>query len=218
MPVAAAQGWARGTGAALFDPCDRCSRLSSICSRAGAKIRIAVARALSFFRGRRRPPGRKLWGQAVAGAVAARRARPRLRRFRDFGRPAPQASPPAAADALAIHPQPRAVSSDPGRFSAPMHRPSRSFLNILFGDPALIGAPVAASPAVGALIDWTTCGPERLAVLRAAFAQCGDEVRGRPWPPTVPKPARRWSSMRCSTRCTPISSPRARPGWQELAG
>jgi len=140
----------------------------------GREIRIAVAPKRCFSVADA-APGRKLWGPAVQ--------LPSLRDgrglgFGDFGTLADSAASFAArgADALAISPTHALFPSDPGRFS-PYAPSSRSFLNILFGDPALIGAPVAASPAVGALIDWTTAVPERLAVLRAAFAQCGDEVR-----------------------------------------
>tara|TARA_R110002020_G_scaffold58372_8_gene160082 strand:+ start:4029 stop:6125 length:2097 start_codon:yes stop_codon:yes gene_type:complete len=140
----------------------------------GREIRIAVAPKRCFSVADA-APGRKLWGPAVQ--VPSLRDGRGLG-FGDFGTLADSAASFAArgADALAISPTHALFPSDPGRFS-PYSPSSRSFLNILFGDPALIGAPVAATPAAGELIDWRTAVPERLAVLRAAFANCSDEVR-----------------------------------------
>ncbi len=91
------------------------------------------------------------------------------RAFGDFGSVARAASAFAArgADALAISPAHALFPADPARFS-PYGPSSRAFLNILFGDPALVGQPLAESRS-GDLIDWQNAIPHRLAALRAAF-------------------------------------------------
>ncbi|PWW03573.1 4-alpha-glucanotransferase [Hoeflea marina] len=140
----------------------------------GREIRLAVAPSRCFSVADA-APGRRLWGLAVQ--VPALRGERRLD-FGDFGTLADSAASFAAfgADALAISPTHALFPADPGRFS-PYAPSSRSFLNILFGDPSLIGHPVSQSAATGDLIDWSAAIPERLALLRAAFAACGEGVR-----------------------------------------
>lgn len=141
----------------------------------GRKIRIAVAPPRCFSVADA-APGRKLWGPSVQ--VPSLRDGRGLS-FGNFGTLADSAASFAAhgADALAISPAHALFPADPERFS-PYAPSSRSFLNILFGDPALIGHPAAASSGSGGdLIDWKTAIPLRLAALRAAFASRGDGVR-----------------------------------------
>jgi 4-alpha-glucanotransferase len=142
--------------------------------QADCEIRIAVAppRCFSVSDAAR---GAKLWGPAIQ-VPSLRDAR--HAGFGDFGTLADTAASFAArgADALAISPTHALFPSDPGRFS-PYAPSSRSFLNILFGDPALIGHPVPASAEAGEFIDWQDAIPERLAALRAAFAGRSDGVR-----------------------------------------
>ena len=140
----------------------------------GREIRIAVAQKRCFSVADA-APGRKLWGPAVQ--VPSLRDGRGLS-FGDFGTLAHSAKSFAThgADALAISPTHALFPADPSRFS-PYAPSSRSFLNILFGDPALIDHPAPTSSALGELVDWQDAIPERLAALRAAFANCGDEVR-----------------------------------------
>jgi 4-alpha-glucanotransferase len=132
------------------------------------EVRIAVAPSRCFGVGDA-APGRRLWWAAVQ-VPALRDGQERA--FGDFGalRAAAEAFAGAGADALAISPTHALFPADPQRFS-PYGPSSRLFLNVLLGDPALIGqavAPVAAGP----LIDWEKAIPARLAALRQAFAQC----------------------------------------------
>ncbi len=110
-------------------------------------------------------------------------------------------------------PGPCAVSRRSSRFS-PYAPSSRLFLNILFGDPALVGGHVTPVPQ-GDLIDWEEAIPRRMAALRRAFA--GIE-RG------CPRPRRRMAGragggtgtprhFRCA--CSRISSPDGARGWQD---
>lgn len=119
-------------------------------------------------------PGRKLWGGAVQ--------LPSLRGtgdsgFGDFGALARAARTFAAAgaDALAISPTHALFPADASRYS-PYAPSSRDFLNILFGDPALVGYSARKS-ASGALIDWHHAIPEKIAALRSAFVRRSDGVR-----------------------------------------
>lgn len=119
-------------------------------------------------------PGKRIWGPSVQ-IPALRDGRSTA--FGDFGTLAQSARAFAAAgaDALAISPMHALFPSDPSRFS-PYAPSSRLFLNVLFGDPALVGVPVPDQPAPE-LIDWEHAIPERMRLLRAAFAQAGDRVR-----------------------------------------
>lgn len=121
--------------------------------------------------------GRKLWGGAVqlpslCGATDSG--------FGDFGAlaKAARAFGAAGADALAISPAHALFPADASRYS-PYAPSSRSFLNILFGDPALVGPPAHPAPgtASAALIDWHRAIPEKIAALRSAFASRSDGVR-----------------------------------------
>ncbi|MEM5471870.1 4-alpha-glucanotransferase [Hoeflea sp. AS60] len=138
------------------------------------QIRIAVAPPRCFSIADA-APGRRIWGPAVQ--IPSLRDGRGLG-FGDFRALADSAASFATrgADALAISPTHALFPADPGRFS-PYAPSSRSFLNILFGDPALIGHPVPASAGTGDHIDWQGAIPGRLAALRAAFAGRSDAVR-----------------------------------------
>lgn len=99
--------------------------------------------------------------------------------FGDFGSlvPVAQGFAQAGADALAISPVHALFPADASRFS-PYAPSSRLFLNILFGNPALVGEPVAPA-AQNDLIDWETAIPRRMTELRRAYENCGDAVRAR---------------------------------------
>ncbi len=119
-------------------------------------------------------PGRKLWGGAVQ--VPSLRGAAECA-FGDFGAlaTAARAFAAAGADALAISPTHALFPADASRYS-PYAPSSRSFLNILFGDPGLVGHP-APENACGELIDWHHAVPERLVALRSAFTHQSDGVR-----------------------------------------
>lgn len=117
---------------------------------------------------------RRLWGAAVQ-IPALRDERPQA--FGDFAAvgAAARAFAGAGADALAISPVHALFPGDASRFS-PYGPSSRLFLNILFGDPGVIGQPgPAAQP--GELIDWKVAVPERLALLRQAFHDRAEGVK-----------------------------------------
>ncbi len=135
--------------------------------RSGAdEIRLAIAPARCFAVGDA-APGRRLWGPAVQ-IPALRGAEARA--FGDFGTLADAARGFAAAgaDALAVSPTHALFPADGSRFS-PYAPSSRLFLNVLFGDPGLIGQPSPPAEAPD-LIDWERAIPARIAALRAAFA------------------------------------------------
>ncbi|MBO9545813.1 4-alpha-glucanotransferase [Caulobacter sp.] len=89
--------------------------------------------------------------------------------FGDFASLAPLATAAgqAGADALAISPANALFPSAPERCS-PYSPSSRDHLNILLGDPSVIGA-AAPSPSLGPLIDWTSGAAAKLARLNAAY-------------------------------------------------
>ncbi|MFN3817841.1 4-alpha-glucanotransferase [Blastomonas sp.] len=77
----------------------------------------------------------------------------------------------AGADALAISPAHALFPADAARYS-PYAPSSRLFLNVLFGDPALVGCPIPPEPQTAPeLIDWQQAIPQRMAALRQAFDQ-----------------------------------------------
>lgn len=87
----------------------------------------------------------------------------------------------AGADALAISPAHALFPADAARFS-PYAPSSRLFLNVLLGDPALVGCPIPPSCSLQAqtapeLIDWEHAIPQRMAALREAFDQLSDTDR-----------------------------------------
>ncbi len=139
----------------------------------GQSLTVAVAPARCFTP-QDAAPGRKLWGGAVQVPSLRGEAE---RAFGDFGALASTAKAFAAAgaDALAISPTHALFPADASRYS-PYAPSSRSFLNILFGDPALVGHP-APERACGELIDWHHAVPEKLAALRSAFRHRSDGVR-----------------------------------------
>ncbi|OCW56974.1 4-alpha-glucanotransferase [Hoeflea olei] len=151
-------------------------------AQGGGELRIAVAPRRCFSVADA-AAGRKLWGPAVQVPSLRHAGHPG---FGDFGALAEAARSFAAhgADVLAISPTHALFPADPGRFS-PYSPSSRSFLNILFGDPALIGHPPEASGAsggtiggsTGEFIDWEHAIPARLQALRATFAARSDQVR-----------------------------------------
>lgn len=137
------------------------------------RLAIAPARCLgpADLAGRARP-----WGVAVqTPSLRDDRHCP----FGDFATLAATAKAFAAAgaDALAISPAHALFPADATRYS-PYAPSSRLFLNVLFGDPALVGCPVPplaqASPE---LIDWEQAIPQRMAALRDGFDQRSDNVR-----------------------------------------
>lgn len=138
----------------------------------GRTMDLAVA-PRRCFTPRDAAPGRKLWGGAVQ-VPSLRGERPTA--FGDFGAlaTAARAFAAAGADTLAISPTHALFPADASRYS-PYAPSSRSFLNILFGDPALVGHP-APETAGGDLIAWHHAIPDRLAALRSAFAQRNDSV------------------------------------------
>lgn len=119
-------------------------------------------------------PGRRLWGPSVQ--IPALRD-DRATGFGDFATLADAARAFAArgADALAMSPVHALFPADARRFS-PYAPSSRLFLNVLFGDPGLVGLPLPEEPQPE-LIDWEHAIPARLALLRRAFDQRGDAVR-----------------------------------------
>ena len=99
--------------------------------------------------------------------------------FGDFGSllPVVKGFAGAGADALAISPVHALFPADASRFS-PYAPSSRLFLNIMFGDPSLVGGQVTPVPQ-GDLIDWEHAIPRRLSELRRAFANIGEDIRAR---------------------------------------
>ncbi len=141
----------------------------------GRTIGLAIAPASCF--GIRDAIGdRRAWGAAVQ-VPSLRDGGGRA--FGDFGSVAQAASAFAArgADALAISPAHALFPADPDRFS-PYGPSSRAFLNILFGDPALVGQPLGEA-AGDELIDWQQAIPHRLATLRQAFAAVPEAAADR---------------------------------------
>lgn len=120
--------------------------------------------------------GRRLWGPAIQ--LPSLRDERSLG-FGDFGTLGRTAGSFAAAgaDVLAISPTHALFPADPRRYS-PYAPSSRLFLNILFGDPGLLGEP-GEPVAEGALIDWHDAIPARVALLRRAFAKCDDATVAR---------------------------------------
>jgi 4-alpha-glucanotransferase len=72
--------------------------------------------------------------------------------------------------AVAINPV-HALFPGTGEDYSPYSPSSRTFLNSALADPALLGLPPLPPAPDAALIDWPTALPERLAALRASFAQ-----------------------------------------------
>lgn len=108
--------------------------------------------------------GRRAWGLGVQ-LYALRESGP----FGDFANLAAfaQAAGAAGADALAISPTNALFSAAPERCS-PYSPSSRDHLNILYGDPSLIGAAppkLAGTP----LIDWPAGAATKMARLNAAY-------------------------------------------------
>jgi len=119
-------------------------------------------------------PGRRLWGPAVQ-IPALRDGRDTA--FGDFGTlgHSARAFAAAGADAMAISPFHALFPADPDRFS-PYAPSSRLFLNILYGDPGLVGLPVTGENAPD-LIEWQAAIPQRVAHLRRAFDARTDAIR-----------------------------------------
>jgi 4-alpha-glucanotransferase len=137
------------------------------------EIRLAVAPPHCFRVGDA-APGKRMWGPSVQ--IPALRDE-RAAAYGDFGALAHTARAFArrGADALAISPVHALFPADPSRYS-PYAPSSRLFLNVLYGDPALVGMPAPALPG-GELIDWAAAIPERLRLLRQAYEQRPDLVR-----------------------------------------
>lgn len=139
---------------------------------ADREIQLAVA-PRHCFRVGDAAPGRRIWGPAVQ--IPALRD-DRASAYGDFGTLTESARAFAArgADALAISPMHALFPADPSRFS-PYAPSSRLFLNVLFGDPARIGAPMPDQLGE-ALIDWQSAIPARMRWLREAFDHAGQGV------------------------------------------
>ncbi len=136
-------------------------------------LTVAVAPSRCFVVGDA-APGRRLWGPAVQ-IPALRDGRDTA--FGDFGTlgHSARAFGAAGADAVAISPFHALFPADPDRFS-PYAPSSRLFLNILYGDPGLVGLPVTGEDAPD-LIDWQAAIPQRIAHLRRAFDARTDAIR-----------------------------------------
>jgi 4-alpha-glucanotransferase len=119
-------------------------------------------------------PGRRIWGPAVQ--IAALRD-DRGAAYGDFGTLAEAVRAFAAhgADAMAISPVHALFPADATRYS-PYAPSSRLFLNVLYADPGLIGAPSEPVPLTD-LIDWADAIPARMRLLRSAYAARTDAVR-----------------------------------------
>lgn len=120
---------------------------------------------------------RKLWGPAVQiPALRGKAAHP----FGDFGELDEAARLFAArgADLLAINPV-HALFPGTGTNFSPYSPSSRLFLNTAMGAPELLGLPPLPRRPGGALIDWESALPQRMADLRALFAALDDATRAR---------------------------------------
>lgn len=140
---------------------------------ADREIRLAIAPKRCFLP-EDAASDRRLWGPAVqVPALLDGESRP----YGDFGSLRDAASRFGAdgADVLAISPAHALFPADPKRFS-PYAPSSRLFLNVLLGDPSLVGQPLPPAPK-GDLIDWETAIPDRLALLRRAFANCDRDTK-----------------------------------------
>ncbi|MFN3945656.1 MAG: 4-alpha-glucanotransferase [Allosphingosinicella sp.] len=112
------------------------------------------------------PPGR-LWGPAVQ--ITSLRDR-RGAAFGDFGALASFAAAAArsGADLLAMSPVHALFPGDPNSFS-PYGPSTRLFLNVLLGDPSLLGDEGGGCDDDGDLIDWQRAIPERMKRLRGLY-------------------------------------------------
>ena len=121
------------------------------------------------------PPGHG-WGPAVQ-IPALRGSRPAP--YGDLGTlaEAARAIANAGADTVAISPTHALFPADATRFS-PYAPSSRQFHHALLADPTLAGLS-DTGPAGGALIDWQTAWPDRLAQLRTAFDHAPAGLRAR---------------------------------------
>ncbi|MDT0575701.1 4-alpha-glucanotransferase [Croceicoccus sp. F390] len=146
---------------------------------AGQVIRLAIA-----------PPrcrlildatnGRQAWGVSLQIPSLCNGVEGQAGAFGDLGALAAAAAPlgRAGADALAISPVHALFPADASRFS-PYAPSSRLFLNILLGNPGLLGHPQAdvADTGCNALIDWSAAIPARIGWLRQVFAMQTQETR-----------------------------------------
>ncbi|HUD30627.1 MAG TPA: 4-alpha-glucanotransferase, partial [Novosphingobium sp.] len=121
----------------------------------------------------------RIWGPAVQ-IPALRGSRPQP--FGTFAELAEAAGAFAArgADVLAINPV-HALFAGHGKDFSPYSPSSRLYLNGAMGAPELLGLPPLPAPtyADGPLIDWESALPQRLALLRAAFAALDPATRAR---------------------------------------
>ncbi len=139
----------------------------------GCQIGLAIAPATCFGISEA-TGGQRAWGVAVQ-VPSLRDETPRA--FGDFASVANAAQEFAArgADALAISPVHALFPGDPTRYS-PYGPSSRTFLNILFADPAFLGVTLSET-AGGELLDWENAIPHRIAALRHAFATTREALR-----------------------------------------
>lgn len=140
---------------------------------ADLSLTIAVAPRRAFGVRDAAPSGR-IWAPAVQ--IPSLRS-DRESAFGDFGDVAAAARAFGAlgAGALAISPVHALFPADASRYS-PYAPSSRLFLNVLFADPALIGAPPEAADPREDLIDWRSATPRRMAHLRHAWRSAGETV------------------------------------------
>jgi 4-alpha-glucanotransferase len=121
------------------------------------------------------PPGR-IWGPAVQ--ITSLRDR-RGEAFGDFGALGHFAASSArhGADLLAISPVHALFPGDPHSFS-PYGPSTRLFLNVLLGDPSLLGDEGSAG-GDGDLIDWQAAIPERMKRLRTFYDARSEKTKRR---------------------------------------
>ncbi|UZK69928.1 4-alpha-glucanotransferase [Sphingomonas sp. S1-29] len=117
---------------------------------------------------------RRLWGPAVQIAALRDDSDSAFGDFGTLDRTA-RAFAQRGADAIAISPVHALFPADASRFS-PYAPSTRLFLNVLYADPALVGAETATSDN-GDLIDWAEAIPARLRALREAYDRRSDAVR-----------------------------------------
>jgi 4-alpha-glucanotransferase len=136
---------------------------------------MARAEAPEPVRGHQ-PPG-EIWGPAVQ--ITSLRDR-RGEAFGDFGALGRFAASAArhGADLLAISPVHALFPGDPRSFS-PYGPSTRLFLNVLLGDPSLLGGEVrdGDGDGDGDLINWQTAIPERMKRLRALYDARSEETK-----------------------------------------
>lgn len=116
-------------------------------------------------------------GTIAANPLLAQREGERIRHFGELAE-AVELFAEQGASAVAINPV-HALFPGNGVGFSPYSPSSRRFLNGAMADPALAGLPPLPESAGGALIDWESTMPERLAQLRTVFAGLPDGLRSQ---------------------------------------